>query len=167
MTPDLLFDRELTLVLGGRRIELRDRGRANSPHDVTVHLPDERVLFTGDILVQDPYPYVSASWPVPWIAVLRELEAVPVAALVPGHGPVMRDHGYTATVRELLETVTSRVESMARRGMTLDEIQGAMDLESVRQKFRAGQSDPHGSDWRATVTLLVERAWRSVRGQGG
>jgi cyclase len=167
MTPDLLFDRALTLVLGGRRIELRDRGRANSPHDVTVHLPGERVLFTGDILVQDPYPYVSASWPVPWIAVLRDLEATPVSALVPGHGPVMRDHDYTAMVRELLETVTSHVESMARRGMTLDEIQAAMDLGGVRRKFRASGSDPDGTDWRATVTLLVERAWRSVRGQGG
>ena len=63
VTPDLVFDEELTLWLGGRRIELRDRGRANSPHDVTIYLPKDSVLFTGDIVVQSPLPYVGASWP--------------------------------------------------------------------------------------------------------
>ena len=56
--PNLVFDRELTLWLGRRRVELRAQGRANSPNDVTIYLPDDRVLFTGDILVQDPLPYV-------------------------------------------------------------------------------------------------------------
>ena len=38
-------------------------GRANSPHDVTVYLAEERILFTGDVLVQSPLPYTGASWP--------------------------------------------------------------------------------------------------------
>ena len=69
--PNLVFDGALTLWLGGRRIELQDRGRANSPHDVTIYLPQDSVLFTGDIVVQSPLPYVGASWPVPWIEVLE------------------------------------------------------------------------------------------------
>jgi cyclase len=164
--PDLLFDRALTLPLGGRRVELRDRGKANSPHDVTVYLPDDRVLFTGDILVQDPYPYFGASWPLPWIAVLRELEAVPAAAIVPGHGPVMRDHEYMRLVRETLEAVTTRVEAMARQGMTLDQIQAAIDLESFRTRFPGADDEAHRADWKQTVAAIVERAWRGVRGQG-
>jgi cyclase len=90
--PNLTFDRELNLNLGRRRVELRDQGPANSPHDVTVYLPDDRVLFTGDILVQSPLPYFFGAWPVPWIEVLRRLEAVPIRSIVPGHGPVMHDH---------------------------------------------------------------------------
>lgn len=70
--PTLLFDRELVLDLGGRRVELRNRGRANSPADVTVYLPQEQALWTGDIVVH-PVPYVMASHPVPWISVLREI----------------------------------------------------------------------------------------------
>src|SRR6185295_6409961 len=54
--PNLVFDRELTLWLGDRRVELRAQGRANSPNDVTIYLPEDRVLFTGDIVVQDPLP---------------------------------------------------------------------------------------------------------------
>jgi cyclase len=167
VTPDLLFDGELTLPLGRRVLELRDRGRANSPHDVTVWLPHDRVLFSGDILVEDPFPYTGASWPVPWAAVLRDLEATAVAALVPGHGPVMRDHRYTRLVRELMEAVTARVESGARRGLTLDQVQDSVTLEDFRARFPADDPESHREEWRAIVRVLVERAWRGVRGQGG
>jgi len=167
VVPNLVFDRELTLRLGGRRIDLRDRGRANSPHDVTVYLPDERVLFSGDILVQAPLPYVGASWPVPWIEVLRQVEAIPVTALVPGHGPVMHDHSYTRQVRELLEAATSRVTAMAREGKTLDQIQSAISLDDIRAKTPAWRPTELNDDWSANTKALVERAWRGVRGQGG
>ncbi|HET8624719.1 MAG TPA: MBL fold metallo-hydrolase [Gemmatimonadales bacterium] len=167
VSPNLLFDRELTLDLGGgRRVVLQDRGRANSPHDVTIYLLGERILFTGDILVQSPLPYSGASWPVPWIDVLRQLEAVSIAAMVPGHGPVLRDHTYTRQVRALMEAVTSRVDSMARRGLTLDQVQAAMNLDDVRQATRVWQGVDSDADWRLTVTTLTERAWRGVRGQG-
>jgi len=163
--PNLVFDRELTLHVGKRRIELRNRGPANSPADVTVYLPEERVLFTGDILVQDPLPYPFGAWPVPWVGVLRELEALPVAALVPGHGPVMRDHTYTRTVRQLMEAVTSRADSMTRRGMTLQQVQDSMSLEDVRRGYPAWNDGVPPEDWRAITRILIERAWRGVRGQ--
>jgi cyclase len=167
VTPDFVFDRELRLDLGGGcRVILQDQGRANSPHDVTIYLPAERVLFTGDILVQSPLPYSGASWPVPWIDVLRKIEGIPVAAVVPGHGPVFRDHAYAGQVRTLLEAVTSRVDSMARTGMTLDQIQGAINLDDVRRATPVWQGAERDEDWRVTVTTLTERSWRGVRGQG-
>jgi glyoxylase-like metal-dependent hydrolase (beta-lactamase superfamily II) len=164
--PDLVFDGELTLWLGGRRIELRDRGQANSPHDVTIYLPQDSVLFTGDIVVQGPTPYVGASWPVPWIDVLRQLETVPMAAVVPGHGPVMRDWGYLRQVRRLLEAATSRTAAMALQGRTLDQIQDSLSLADVRRATPPWTGAALDEDWRVTVRTLIERAWRGVRGQG-
>jgi glyoxylase-like metal-dependent hydrolase (beta-lactamase superfamily II) len=166
VTPDLLFDGVLTLPLGRRVLELRDRGKANSPHDVTIWLPQDRVLFSGDILVEDPYPYTGASWPVPWAGVLRDLEAIPIAVLVPGHGPVMRDHRYTQLVREMMEAVTARVDSAARRGFTLEQVQDSVTLEDLRTRFPVDDPEAHGDEWRTIVRVLVERAWRGVRGQG-
>ena len=156
----------LTLPLGRRVLELRDRGKANSPHDVTIWLPQDRVLFSGDILVEDPYPYTGASWPVPWAGVLRDLEAIPVAVLVPGHGPVMRDHSYTRLVREMMEAVTARVDSAARRGFTLEQVQDSVTLEDLRTRFPVDDAEAHRDEWRTIVRVLVERAWRGVRGQG-
>jgi cyclase len=165
VAPNLAFDRSLTLWLGRRRVELQDQGRANSPHDVTVYLPEERVLFTGDILVQDPLPYVGGSWPVQWADVLGRLETISLTAMVPGHGPVMRDHAYTRKVRELMEAVTARVDSLARTGLTLDQVQQAIRLDDVRNSYPLWKGATE-SDWKITVTTLTERAWRGVRGSG-
>ena len=142
--PNLVFDGELTLRLGARRIVLHDWGKANSPHDVTAYLPDDRLLFTGDILVQDPFPYVGGSWPVQWIEVLRQVEAMPLGTIVPGHGPVMHDFTYMRQVRALLEAATSRVTAMAREGKTLDQIQDGLRLDDVP----GGYSDLEGRQGR-------------------
>lgn len=167
VTPDLAFDKELTLQLGRRQIHLRDWGRANSPHDVTVHVADARVLFAGDILVQAPVPYFFESWPVPWVEVLRALEAVPVAALVPGHGPVLPDHTYTRQVRGLLETAIARVTAMVREGRSLEEVQRDLDLSDVRRGVPEWAPAERDEDWQTTTRGLIERTWRGVRGQGG
>ena len=116
VTPTQLFDGRLSFDFEGTPIEIVARGPANSPNDSTIWLPQQRILFTGDILVRSPLPYVGASWPVHWAPVLRDLEAVPAAMIVPGHGPVMTDHAYTRAVRELIETTLSRIETLVRAG---------------------------------------------------
>ncbi|HEX6313629.1 MAG TPA: MBL fold metallo-hydrolase, partial [Gemmatimonadaceae bacterium] len=132
--PNLVFERSMSLDLGNRRVELRDMGRANSPHDVVIWLPDERVLFTGDILVH-PLPFTGGASPLPWIDVLREVEKYPVASLVPGHGPVMSDHRYTTLVRETFELVRAQIDSGFRAGYPLVQIVPKVKLESQRAKF--------------------------------
>jgi cyclase len=162
--PDLVFDHELTLVMGHTRVVLRDRDRANSPHDVTVYLPDERVLFTGDILVH-PVPYAMASHPVPWVGVLREVEATPVAALVPGHGPVMRDHAYTRQVRELFEAAQSRVAALLREGKSLEEVQRTVTLDDFRPRFVIGEDPTAVAYWDYSIkNTLIERTYQCVVG---
>jgi hypothetical protein len=91
---------------------------------------------------------------------------MPVAALVPGHGPVMRDHRYTRLVRELMEAVTARVDSAARRGLTLEQAQDSVTLQDFRTRFPADDPAAQEEHWRTIVRVLVERAWRGVRGQG-
>ncbi len=90
---------------------------------------------------------------------------MPLVALVPGHGTVQHDHAYTRQVRELLERVTYRVEAMAREGKTLEQIQATFEAGDLRKGVWAGAA--LDEDWKVTVTTLIERAWRGVRGQGG
>lgn len=166
VVPTRTFDDELTLTLGGKRIELKHWGKANSPADVTIYLPEQQILFTGDILVQSPLPYVSASWPVQWVEVLRKIEGTPIKSMVPGHGPVMNDHAYTRQVRMFLETVVTRVEAMAREGKTLDQIQTTLSLEETRANFPLWKTGVPQEDWDFNAKSVIERAWRGVRGQG-
>jgi glyoxylase-like metal-dependent hydrolase (beta-lactamase superfamily II) len=163
--PTVLFDDSLRLDLGpGRRVELRNRGRANSPNDVTVYLPEQRILFTGDILVS-PLPYVGGSNPGPWIQVLRELEAIPVQAIVPGHGAVQADHGYTRTVREVFEATRARIEALYRDGKRLPEAREQVDISDLRGRFRNRRGELFSpEDWKDWSTELVARMVQCVHG---
>jgi glyoxylase-like metal-dependent hydrolase (beta-lactamase superfamily II) len=162
--PTMLFDRELTLDLGNRAVVLRNWDRANSPADVTIYLPAERILFTGDMLVA-PVPYVFGAWPVPWIDVLRQIEAIPVTALVPGHGPVMRDHRYTKQVRELLETARSRVEALVREGKSAADMPKLVDLSDWRGRFVTEGDVTAAEYWQASIIEgMLERMYQCVVG---
>ena len=132
VTPERVFDGELRLDFEGTRIEIKDWGPANSPHDVTFWLPRERILFTGDILVRSPLPYTGASWPVHWAPVLRDLESVRSAEMVPGHGPVMRTTPIRALCARLMETTLERVEALVRDGRKLQQVQDELNLEDVK-----------------------------------
>ena len=162
--PTLLFDQEMTISLGRRRVELRNMDRANSPADITVYLPAERILFTGDILVW-PVPYAMGSHPVPWIGVLREIEATPIAAMVPGHGPVMRDHAYTRQVRELLEAATSRVAAQLRDGKSLEQVQASVRLDDLEPRFVTKGDANAKAYWDYSIqNTLIERSYQCVIG---
>ncbi len=88
--PSLTLDRELTLHLGGRRVDLRHPGyTAHTPGDVVAWLPEERVLFTGDLLFHGLTPLVFMG---SLDGALRSLDWVRSFApdhVVPGHGPVL------------------------------------------------------------------------------
>ncbi len=167
VVPTQLFDGRLSLDFEGTRIEIEDRGRANSPNDATVWLPDKRVLFAGDIVVRSPLPYVGASWPVHWARVLGDIESLPAVAIVPGHGPVQASHEYTRALRELMEATLERVEKLVRAGRNLAEVQDALDLDDVRARVPdwAGPA-VSDDDWAYTRRALAERAFMGLRGQG-
>jgi glyoxylase-like metal-dependent hydrolase (beta-lactamase superfamily II) len=164
ITPDLTVKNELDLFLGSRRIRVKNNGRAHSPDDVSAYLPVEGVLFSGDIVVQSPMPYTGATWPVEWSAVLGEIESERIAALIPGHGPVMRDLSYVHAVHALIDGVTSQVATFLARGMTLDQMQQSVDVAHLRAGSPAWSSSALDNDWKATVRALVDRAWHELRG---
>jgi cyclase len=132
--PTALFDSEMRIDLGNREVILHNWGRANSPSDVTIYVPSERILFTGDILVH-PVPYAFRAYPTHWSRVLRQIEAIPIVALVPGHGPVQHDHAYTALVRELMDTALARTRAIVLRGGNVDSVTKGLDLADLRPRF--------------------------------
>jgi len=156
--PDLLFDGAMELDLGRRRVVLTDRGPGNSPHDVTILIPDQRILFTGDLVVH-PVPFVINTSPRPWIATLRSIEAMPLTALVPGHGPVMHDLDYVAQLRNLLETAQSRVEAELLQGASLDEVQKRVKLEDLRAAFVPPDNADAAAQWDYDIKGLLKDTW--------
>ena len=88
VAPTTTFDGALSLVVGDRRVDLLELGPAHTGGDVAVHLPDDGVLFTGDLVFHGGHPIVWAGPIANWIAACdRMLELAPTV-VVPGHGPL-------------------------------------------------------------------------------
>lgn len=88
--PDLLVDRELTIRLGGRRVELRALP-GHTGGDLVVAVPDAKILFTGDLAWRRVAPSLVDATIPRWIETLEEIRHRPDAAdytYVPGQGGV-------------------------------------------------------------------------------
>jgi glyoxylase-like metal-dependent hydrolase (beta-lactamase superfamily II) len=132
--PDEVYDGELMLELGGTTVELREFGLAHTRGDQVVFLPEQGVLFTGDLVETRFFPIFP--WFPPddvdvngskWIDVLARLEALQPDVVVPGHGEV-GGPDVIAQVRAYLEDVRERVRE-ASDGRSSEEVKAALEPE--------------------------------------
>jgi cyclase len=86
--PNRTFAGELELRVGDRRVRLLEVGPAHTAGDVVVHLPDDGVVFTGDILFHGGHPVVWAGPVRNWIAACDRILDLGAPTVVPGHGPL-------------------------------------------------------------------------------
>jgi glyoxylase-like metal-dependent hydrolase (beta-lactamase superfamily II) len=103
--PDLTFIDRMTIYLGERTIQLLHDGRAVTPGDTFLYLSNEKVLVTGDLLV-NPVSFALGCYPTGWLKTLEHIDALDATVIVPGHGEVLHDkallHATMAVMRELL-----------------------------------------------------------------
>ncbi|HWI81160.1 MBL fold metallo-hydrolase [Ramlibacter sp.] len=76
------------LVVGGVLFQIRHVGPSHTPEDLVVYLPQEKVLFAGDLVFRGRIPFVGQADSGQWIKALDRLLAFDAAAIVPGHGPM-------------------------------------------------------------------------------
>jgi glyoxylase-like metal-dependent hydrolase (beta-lactamase superfamily II) len=108
--PTETFEGTLECAVGDKRVELIEVGPAHTRGDVLVHVPGDRVLYTGDILFVDAHPIV---WEGPvsnWVRACDRILALDVETVVPGHGPITDLRG-VARLRDYLV----HIEREARR----------------------------------------------------
>ncbi|QJY50939.1 MBL fold metallo-hydrolase [Pseudonocardia broussonetiae] len=119
--PDLTFDDRLVLHAGGRRVELIHLGPAHTTNDVVVWLPEERVLFAGDLCFAGGQPFLVEGSVAGYREALAGIRALRPAVLVPGHGPVQRGTEVPALLDDLdayAAFVTGVAQDAHRAGRT-------------------------------------------------
>jgi glyoxylase-like metal-dependent hydrolase (beta-lactamase superfamily II) len=85
-TPDRPVTGSETLRLGGRRIVVTHPGAGHSAGDLMVWLPAERILFAGDVLVEDGVTMMVDGSSTELLAALARIDTLAPAIVVPGHG---------------------------------------------------------------------------------
>jgi glyoxylase-like metal-dependent hydrolase (beta-lactamase superfamily II) len=94
-TPLVHADRWLegdeSFTMGGVRFEIQHFGPAHSPEDLVVVVPQEGVVFSGDILFTGRIPFVGQADSRAWLARIGRLIDLKPRLMVTGHGEVSRD----------------------------------------------------------------------------
>src|SRR5262245_14035025 len=87
---NVTFNDRLEIQMGERRIQVLHYDRAVTPGDAFVYLPDEKILITGDLLI-NPISFALSCYPTEWLRTLEKIDALDVSIIVPGHGEPLRD----------------------------------------------------------------------------
>lgn len=119
--PAVTFDDELVLEGSRRSLRVITYGGGHSPSDVFGYLPDERIILSGDLVMNGLHPSVGDGWPAEWSRILRRMLRLPTARVLPGHGPVGTRRTIEADAQYLNDLHRS-VASAIRRGATLSDI---------------------------------------------
>lgn len=89
----------LQLDLDGTRVRLWEVGPAHTPGDLIAWLPEERVLFTGDLVFNGHWPVLWDADPCGWLSALDSLRSLHPDTVVPGHGAA----GGPAVIDEMID----------------------------------------------------------------
>jgi cyclase len=85
--PTTGFEKELRLP-GDRPASLLTFGSGHTESDTMLFLPEERVLFAGDLVVADSHPNLTSGDPAHWLTVLDHIDRLRPEQIVTGHGPI-------------------------------------------------------------------------------
>jgi glyoxylase-like metal-dependent hydrolase (beta-lactamase superfamily II) len=162
--PDLLVADSLVLERGDRQIQILHLGLGNTPGDLVLWLPNERILASGDLVVQ-PIPYGFGSFPKEWIATLDVLADFDFETLVPGHGALQQDDSYIRRLQALLTEVRRQVGESVAKGHDLETARDELDLASFIDEFAGSDEDARrkfDNWWRQPI---ARSAWLEARGE--
>lgn len=126
------FSGRLAIETGGRAAELIEVGPAHTAGDVLVHLPDDGVIFTGDILFIQGTPIV---WNGPvenWLDACNTIIDLDCSVIVPGHGP-LTDHEGVRAVADYLTYVRAETTARFEAGMRAEEAARDIELGPYRE----------------------------------
>jgi glyoxylase-like metal-dependent hydrolase (beta-lactamase superfamily II) len=118
--PDRPVERTDTLIAGGRTLVFLAPGPAHTPGDLLVWLPAERVLFAGDILVEDGVTMiVDGATPV-LLRALDAIEQLDARVIVPGHGSIPREpERLVGSTRSYVQVLRAEMRAAVERGVPL------------------------------------------------
>jgi len=94
--PTRTFERELKMHVGAKEVRLVEVGPAHTGGDVVVYVPQDRTVFTGDILFVKGHPVIWAGPIANWIKACDLILGWDVETVVPGHGPITDKSGVRA-----------------------------------------------------------------------
>ena len=167
VSPDITFEKELVLKLGGKIFRLK-HFQGHSLGDAVVYFENEKILATGDLIIH-PAPYGIRSYFDRWVGTLDEIIDHPAEIIIPGHGDVLRDREYVKLQRNLIHELITQANEAVATGMSLEEYKEAFVSSQaykwIRDEMAQGDPDILWGLENYFLAAGLDRAWAIARAE--
>jgi len=137
--PTTTFIDSMTVYLGNRQVNIKHLGRAHTAGDAVIHVPDQNVMFTGDIVEYHSACYCGDGHFIDWGGTLDAIKAYEVDAIAPGRGDALVGKEMVnkaiESTRDFVDSTYRPAAKVAARGGSLKEAWDAV-REACDPKFK-------------------------------
>jgi glyoxylase-like metal-dependent hydrolase (beta-lactamase superfamily II) len=118
--PDMTFDKRLTFQGSKRVAQLVAFDNGHCESDCVLFLPQERILFCGDLLFVKCHPFLGHGDPVNLLSILNQLGGMKARVFVPGHGPLGQKK-HVKDLQSYIRTLSAQARRVLRKGGTEED----------------------------------------------
>ena len=152
----------MTVYLGNRRMDLMHLGRAHTAGDIVIHVPDQNVMFTGDIVEYHSACYCGDGHFSDWGDTLDEIKWFDVDAIAPGRGDAL-------VGKDMVNAAIENTRDFVRKHLPPGRQGGCTRRQSLKEAWDAvrAECDPKFADYAIYEHCLpfnVARAYDEARG---
>jgi cyclase len=133
--PNITYDHDYTLRLGGVEARLLHFGNARSSGDTVVFFPNLKVVAVGDLYASRPDPdYAAGGSLVNWGLVLAEILKLDFDVVVPSAGPTVGRADVEA-FKERVDTLVSRASALVKKGVSKNDLMAQLKTDDLGWQF--------------------------------
>lgn len=125
--PNVTLHKRMTLFRGDREIQLLFLGRAHTGGDISVYLPNEGLIFTGDMMLERP-SWLGDGYVDEWDETLENLKQLDFEIIVPGHGNPFREREMITYVQDFYRDLWAKTAAMHEQGVSVEEAAASIDM---------------------------------------
>jgi glyoxylase-like metal-dependent hydrolase (beta-lactamase superfamily II) len=119
--PVLTFTDKMEINLGSLKVELIYAAPSHSNGSIIVYIPDEGIVFTGDILFTDFHPYMADGDIKGWQEALNFIKTLNANKIIPGHGPISTNKD-VADMKSYIDAFDKKAKELATGDNELEYI---------------------------------------------
>ena len=121
----VVFKDKLEIQLGERQIQVLNYGPAVTPGDAFLYLPKEKIIVSGDLLI-DPIVFALSSYPTGWLTTLEKMDKLDASIIVPGHGEPLRDRHLMHATMDVMRILLREGKVAKAKGLDPDQAKAAI-----------------------------------------
>ncbi len=135
--PEVTFEDQIDIRYGGRIFQMVYIDHCHTKGDTVVWMPEEGVLFAGDLLTYRTHPVNRLGDFNNWLPALGFLKKFPAKYIVPGHGPIPKGTAIVDENRTYLTRLKSRTQAALKKHKTPAKAAAAVEMPEYAKWFRA------------------------------